>query len=193
MMKRCLALAAVLAAATACPATAQTLQQKGYQAVEQRVGDVDPMHQSMRKIESGLYEYGQGSSVFRGPDAQRLYFITQGFALSYDRSQYFEFEDRRGQTYVGQEVPPNTVFHLGLPSQPPAPPRQPSPYEVNAQVDGRVTTGRRVFAEGSPTGYDAQRVARQQWVQYAAARQAQCDAVIAAIDRVIGVSGSQQP
>ena len=191
---------AVLAAAT-LPASAQSLQQKGYEAVEQRVGDVDPLHQSMRKVESGLYEFGQGSSVFRGPDAQRLYFITQGFTLSYDRSQYFEFEDKHGQTFVAQQVPPNTVFHLGLPQQPQTiAPRAPSsPYEVDAQVDGRVTGQMRAntAAPTDPTiGYDVPSLSHapmNQWQQYAASRQAQCDAVIAAINRIVNQPAPKEP
>lgn len=194
---RYLGLAAAIGAAATLPAGAQSLPQKGYEAVEQRVGDVDPLHLSMRKVESGLYEYGQGSSVFRGPDAKRLYYITQGFSLSYDRSQYFEFEDKRGNPYVGQEVPPNTVFHLGLPQQPQAAaPRAPSPYAVDAHIDGRATGRRQVFAAESPVGYDQPHAARRpmdQWDQYVASRQAQCDAVIAAIDRVMNQPSSKQP
>jgi hypothetical protein len=56
-----------------------------------------------------------------------------------------------------------------------------------------VTDGRRIFAAGAPMGFDAQRVAMRQWTQYAAARQAQCDAVIAAIARVMNQPATKEP
>lgn len=165
-----------------------TPQQQGYEPVEQLVGDVDPLHTSMRRVESGLWEYGQGSSVFRqsgrsGQD-QRLYFVTQGYTASYDRSQYFAGESRRGELFIFQEVPPNTVFHIGLPQREASPPQPPAPHQVTAQVDRRVNGQPSRRPADSNTPSDQQRRLLEAWRLYTQARQTQVAAVLRAIDRV---------
>lgn len=177
---------------------AQSLGQKGYQSVEQVVGDIDPLHVSQRQVETGLGEFGQGSSVFRridptGPAGNRLYFITPGFIAEYDRSSYFDFEDKHGNNYTAQEVPANTVFRIGLPPAPEAPRRDPVPGMVDAQVDGRSDGRRRT----GPAPIDASMrqapapVERVRWMQYLQARVAQRQAVAQAMDRLAAAKPEQ--
>lgn len=118
----------------------QTLQQRGYRPVEQLHEDVDPLARSLQRQEPGLSTTGEHHNVFkplRGD--RRLYYIGQGVVAQFDRSDYY-FSEKRG---ILQVIPPNTVFHIGLPPQelPSAgESAPPSEQMVQGRVDGRVGT-----------------------------------------------------
>jgi hypothetical protein len=157
-------LAAALTLLAATPARAQgTLEQRGYRPVDPAVEDVDPLARSLRRTETGLRQIGEQHRIYTPvrPDGRSpvgrlpLYYVGQGVTAAFDRSQYDTFlvgRDRRPVTF--HTVPPNTVFHLGLPPPPEAAPEAApetpgisqyglSPaddgpdYRINARVDGR--------------------------------------------------------
>lgn len=134
--------------AVAATSHAQTMEQQGYRPVDQTIEDIDPLGVSLRKVDPGLLTIGERTNVYRrivpgqtSYDQQqtgRLYFISYGVIAEYDQSQYIYLYDRKGRPAgIAQSIPPNTVFHLGLPKNdvtksadlPLAP----------GQVDGRIT------------------------------------------------------
>lgn len=162
----------------------QPMERRGYRAVDGLVEDMDPNARSLRQIQPGLRQQGgqQGANVYRkrGSDNGRLYYVTPGVVAEYDRSQYIGVENR-GQFYIFQDIPPNTVFHIGLPpaNEEAAPPPD-SPYRVDARIDARSDRSSSADAER------ATRSGSPDWSSYARHRQAQRAAVIQAIDRLSG-------
>jgi len=142
---------ATMLAAMALPAGAQTIEQRGYRPVDQTIEDVDPLAVSLRRIEPGLLTVGGGTDVFRRivpgePSADdsgdgRLYYVNYGVVAEFDQSQYIRLFDRRGRPAgTAQAIPPNTVFHIGLPDNPAvtqAGDSSPAPGQVSGRVDGR--------------------------------------------------------
>lgn len=139
---------------------AQTAAQRGLEPVDQMVEDVDPLAVSLRQREAGLSTIGQGGRVFRyitppkaEADDQRLVYVDRGFVAEFDRAQYGLVVDRStDQALVLQMIPPNTVFHLGLP-RPPGPSGDTpadAPY-LPGQIDGR-TDGRLAWTSPTPPG-----------------------------------------
>ncbi len=137
-----------LFAAASVVAEAQTLEERGFRPVDQIIEDTDPLRTSLRHLDAGLQTIGERNNVFRrtapspgdyagrparpagsaGAD-RRLYFVSHGVVASFDRSEYLQ--TRSG--VVLQAIPPNTVFHLGLPS------KQPGVAEAaDASVPGRL-------------------------------------------------------
>jgi hypothetical protein len=105
---------------------AQTMEQQGYRPVDQTIEDIDPLGVSLRKVEPGLLTIGERTNVYRRivpgqtpydqQQTGRLYFISYGVIAEYDQSQYIYLYDRKGRPAgIAQSIPPNTVFHLGLP------------------------------------------------------------------------------
>ncbi len=100
-------------------AVGQTLEERGYRPVDQTVSDTEPLRTSLRHQDAGLQNIGERNNVYRRimPAASpnqadaRLYLITHGVVASFDRSEYFQLESGA----VLQTIPPNTVFHIGLP------------------------------------------------------------------------------
>ena len=126
---------------------AQTVEQQGYRPVDQTIEDIDPLGVSLRKVDPGLLTIGERTNVYRrivpgqSPYEQqqdgRLYFISYGVVAEYDQSQYIYLFDRKGRPAgIAQAIPPNTVFHLGLPKVE-TPPTAEVPL-APGQIDGRV-------------------------------------------------------
>jgi len=146
-------LAAALTLLAATPVRAQgTLEQRGYRPVDPAVEDVDPLARSLRRTETGLRQIGEQHRIYTParPDGRSpvgrlpLYYVGQGVTAAFDRSRYDTFlvgRDRRPVTF--HTVPPNTVFHLGLPPPPEEGQDGVSTaddgpdYRINARVDGR--------------------------------------------------------
>lgn len=145
-------LPALLVTAAWCgrSALAQTVQQQGLRPVEQMVEDIDPTQISLRRENAGLATLGERQNVFRrivpdagpySPGSQRLYFISYGIVAEFDRSEYGMLMKQGKPTgAILQVIPPNTVFHVGLP-----PPIKPSldpdaivPGMVQGRIDARV-------------------------------------------------------
>jgi len=115
-----LALALAGAATLLAPvhAGAQTMEDRGYRPVDQLYEDVDPMQRSLRRRDAGLHTTGERQNVFRpsrstrGGAPARLLFVSEGVVAEYDRSIYaFDLRSRRAMPVI----PPNTVFHIGVP------------------------------------------------------------------------------
>lgn len=149
----------VVAAGLLIPASisiGQTLQERGYRPVDQLVEDIDPLNRSFREREAGLYEFGQHNNVFqrinpdphpfREQEQRRLYFINRGVVAEFDQSQYFIVKDDE-RTAILQLIPPNTVFHIGLPDARPMDPETQQNIEqaprmgepVEQRIDGRIS------------------------------------------------------
>jgi len=131
-------------------ALAQTVQQQGLRPVDQMVEDIDPTQISLRRENAGLATLGERQNVFRrivpdagpySPGSQRLYFISYGIIAEFDRSEYGMLM-KKGQPTgaILQVIPPNTVFHVGLPPpiKPPLDPDVIVPGMVQGRVDARV-------------------------------------------------------
>ncbi len=111
-------------------ARAQTLQERGYTPVEQTHEDVDLLARSLQQQEPGLAATGEHHNVFKPLTGdRRLYYIGQGVIAQFDRSEYY-LHRKAG---VLQGIPPNTVFHIGLPKQTP-----PSDQVLPTAPDNRV-------------------------------------------------------
>ncbi len=142
-------LAGVLIAAATVGAQAQELV-----PVEQAVEDLDPLARSLRRVEPGLYIYGQQTSLFRlqptdpnNLSGQIYYRIGPGFRARVSRIDYLslttDFVPRRfrPQDFRLNVQPridgafielfgPNTVFDLTNPTLPPlAAPAPVDPYQ----------------------------------------------------------------
>jgi hypothetical protein len=116
---------------------AQTIEQQGYQPVDQLRDDVDPLSRSLRQRDVGLSITGDRQNVYRsaGDAGKRLYYISQGVLAEFDRSDYAL--TREGG--IVQLAPPNLVYHIGRPQRPTAP--VPAPLNdrmVAGRMDGRV-------------------------------------------------------
>jgi hypothetical protein len=122
----------------------QTLAERGYEPVDQVVDDVDPLAVSLRSREPGLDATGQHHNVFRriegdGADRDRLYFIHEGIVAEFDRSEYRAIIDEgSNRRLIYQLIPPNTVFHIGLPPADALRSGQWGDELLLGQVDGRV-------------------------------------------------------
>ena len=92
-------------------AAAQTPQAGSLAPVDRRVEDLDPLSTSLRRVEPGLWQEGQGSRVYRTADGKLVY-LSGGIRAQYDRSRYVK--DRQGKILQG--IPENTVFHIGRPT-----------------------------------------------------------------------------
>lgn|GEM_PF-4314953 len=132
------------------PALAQTVEQQGLRPVDQMVEDIDPTQVSLRRENAGLATIGERQNVFRrivpdagpySPGSQRLYFISYGIVAEFDRSQYGLLRKNDKPTgAILQIIPPNTVFHVGLPApiKPALDPDAIVPGMVRGRVDARV-------------------------------------------------------
>lgn len=141
-------------------AAAQTMEQRGYRPVDQLHDDVDPLQRSLRVQESGLRTTGERHNVFRArlpqhaeggrPGASRLFYVAKGIVAEYDRSIYAVDLRRRR---ILQVIPPNTVFHVGVPEA--APDDQAPPTEAQRRrraelrIDPTPASRRRTL---QPTG-----------------------------------------
>jgi len=132
-------------------AVAQSVEEMGYRPVDQTVEDIDPLGVSLRKVDPGLLTVGERTNVYRRivpgqtpyeqPQSDRLYFVSYGVVAEYDQSQYIYMFDRKGRPAgIAQKIPPNTVFHLGLPEQDVTPTTEPplNPGQVSGRVNGEV-------------------------------------------------------
>ena len=163
-------------AATAGPAAGQTVRDRGYEAVEQRVGDLDPLAINLRRVESGLREQGgQSSYVLRRPgEKKKMYYVAPGVVAEYDRSDYMWFRYKQREPWrLVQLIPPNTVFHLRLP------PIEPEPLPPNAMrsrqlVDASPDLARRAIEPRDPQ-------ADYRWARYRAFQRTQRRALLEAI------------
>jgi len=160
----------------ATSADAQTVRARGYEPVEQTVADTDPLAVNMRRVEAGLQQQGgQSSSVFRraGADNDKLYYVAPGIVAEYDRSSYMWFRVTKKRWKLYQLIPPNTVFHLGLP--PPEPqPLPPNALRTHRMVDARPTSAPRADSDLEPLA--------AQWARYRAFHRTQHRALLDAID-----------
>lgn len=133
---------------------AQTIEQQGYQPVDQLRDDVDPLSRSLRQRDVGLSITGDHQNVYRsaGDSGKRLYYISPGVLAEFDRSDYAL--TREGG--IVQLAPPNLVYHIGQPQRTPAPLPPPASERMvtgrmNGRVDAEVSTpspqdGRVVFS-----------------------------------------------
>lgn len=151
-------MAAAIAAGMWCAsiASAQTMQEQGMRPVDQMVSDIDPTQVSLRQQDAGLSTIGERQNVYRRivPDAgpyqpgnQRLYYVSYGVVAEFDRSEYGVIRDKNSDLNgaILQFIPPNTVFHIGLPR---APHPQVDPnVQLPGMVDGRVDG----MVQGDPT------------------------------------------
>ncbi|MBI1371252.1 MAG: hypothetical protein GC159_00610 [Phycisphaera sp.] len=168
--------AAALLAAAPGPARAQSPRHEGFAPVEQGIADVDPLRDSLRQLAPGIGPVGQESWIYQRVDPSgravrpdRLYLIAPGVVAEYDRSQYIRITDD-DRTYILQKIPPNTVFHIGLPTAPP-------PGQLNGSIVGS-TTPRRQIAAPPPI------VTRTDWTAWAQHRREIQRTLINAIHRV---------
>lgn len=172
--------AAVLAAVPAMT-SAQTLRERGLRPVDQVVEDVDPLSRSLRDREAGLRATGQFNTVYRPTDPEqsdRYFHIRQGVTAEYrGRSLYSRRSDPGSRRSVlVQDIPPDTVFHIGRPEVDDGSDRSFDP--PGNFVEGRVNAGlrleRRADRAGRWRGTDqpvvsrAERAAqrRDQWRQF---------------------------
>ena len=182
------------------PAFAQTVQQQGLRPVDQRVADIDPTQVSLRHEYSGLSTIGERQNVFRrivpgagpyAPSSRRLYFVSYGVVAEFDRSEYAM--TRKGA--ILQFIPPNTVFHIGLPAAPKPKLDSDTPVRgrVRARVDAMVrwvpsydaaVTGRPVSFSQSRRN-DRNEVAAHRYHEMLVAQRGM---VVAAIDRISRLS-----
>lgn len=141
-----MALQSVAVLATACltaSLSAQTMSERGFEPVDQLVDDVDPLSRSLRLREDGLQTIGQHGNVFRpkGPgEHDRYYYVSYGVTAEYhNRSLYglYQFQDS-DQPVILQQVPPGTVFHIGLPKQRPDERQQEQFVPPPGYIDARV-------------------------------------------------------
>ena len=123
-------------------ASAQSLEERGFEPVDQMVEDVDPSATSLRRVEPGLrFDMGQRANVFQyqsdQPDAEddsTYYLIIPGVVATFDRSEYAI--TRKGKAL--QLAPPNLVYRLDL-SQLPDNTRQPlGGEEIDPEDDARL-------------------------------------------------------
>jgi hypothetical protein len=69
-----------------------------------------------RRANQRLSPHRAGQTPYDQQQTGRLYFISYGVIAEYDQSQYIYLYDRKGRPAgIAQSIPPNTVFHLGLP------------------------------------------------------------------------------
>lgn len=116
----------------------QTLEERGFEPVDQTVDDVDPLATTMRRVEPGFrHDLGQEANVFQhhsdelgAADDSTYYLIIPGVVATFDRSEYAI--TRKGKTL--QLTPPNLVYRLDL-SQLPDNTRQPLGGEEIASED----------------------------------------------------------
>ncbi len=120
-------------------AHAQSLQQRGFEPVDQLRDDVDPLSNSLRRTGPGLATTGERQNVFRNSSTtnDRLYYIAKGVMAEFDRSDY-AFTRRGG---ILQLAPPNLVYRIDDPAKTsPGKKVVLSDRLVDTRVDGRVTT-----------------------------------------------------
>lgn len=156
-MTRSLRYAAVSVLWLITAATGSAMPPQHLQAVDQAVEDLDPLAKSMRRIEPGLDQYGQHSSLFRrvgrAGALNRVpvyYRIGPGFIARVDRIDYIVRDDENGLTV--NEAPkaegefieligPNTVYELS----PITTPRQPeTPGSSQHEADNRIWQNMRI-------------------------------------------------
>lgn len=150
----------------------QTLEERGYQAVEPMVQDRDPLAGGLRRLEAGLRSQGgQGSYVYRqkggAPGQEKLFFIAPGIVAQFERSDYKLFEVQKDTYQVLPVIPANTVFHIGQP--PAAPSSEPvplSPIARQLRVDTRVDA--RVHQDWREETQDENDLSRGKWRRYIA-------------------------
>jgi hypothetical protein len=179
----------ILGLMAADSATAQlTPTQQGLRPVQPMVADVDPLRQSLQRIQPGLGVFGQDSDSFvyrrvlpgGGLDPNKVYYIQPGISAQFDRSSYVDFQIEK-DTYTARVIPPNTLFFLGTPPVPPAPLQPDSPQLINAQVDGRADAVNAV-----PFPQDSDLAPNGEWmVNYKRFRESQRRGVMESIDRAL--------
>jgi hypothetical protein len=159
----------------------QTLERRGFQAVEQIWDDTDPLARGLRRIE--------GSRVYRrahwsGSGPEKLYYIAPGVVAEYDRSDYGLFEVKKNEYRIFQLIPPNTVFHIGLPPEQPTEPFRPSPLSLASRIDTRIhgSIERETPSPSSAEPDMSWQASRQQWTRYLAESEQRQQAVLAALD-----------
>ncbi len=187
----------------ALPAIGQNPVDEGFKPIEQIVGDIDPLSRSLRKLSPGLGSVGQDTNVYQKND--KFYYIHNGIVAEFDRSDYIRVQSRNSDR-IFQLIPPNTVFHFGLPGHPLF--HKPgystlSPYLLNQRVSGLApvdemaqpqtpisTTGRvptdrekALMASGDPP--PVEQTVQAAWQEYSSTRLAQRRAVLSAIDRAV--------
>lgn len=151
-------LLALLCAGPVC--FAQTLQQQGFKPVDPLIDDVDPLSTSLRqhgielKVDGGgrqrLYRRTiPGDPMTRRPEQEKFYLFDRGVTAEFDRSDYAR--SRKGRVFT--LIPPNTVFHLGVPREQfkPKVSNLPDPPQL---VDTRINgESRQVDTNKKPKGH----------------------------------------
>jgi hypothetical protein len=177
--------------------SAQTMSERGYEPVDQLVDDVDPLSRSLRLREDGLQAIGQNTTVFRpkGPgDHDRYYYVSYGVTAAYqNRSLYglYRFQNS-DQPVLLQEIPPDTVFHIGLPPSRDTEQRRSVPLPesyVDARVDGRAVGVSATEAVESMAHYAAPHRRRQQWQRFNDQARTQRQLVLRTLDSVQDTNG----
>lgn len=177
-------------------AWSQTLEQRGFEPVGQITDDTDPLQKQLRRVEGGMRTSGgQNTFVYRraglsaGKPA-KLYYIAPGVVAEYDRSDYGWFEVKKDEYWILQKIPPNTLFHIGLPPAEPAildPERQPPlrlQRRVNRRVDARAADAPVEGAELGEAEGESNAAEQQTWQRYREFAQVQRRAVLETLDHL---------
>jgi hypothetical protein len=182
-MIRAVAMVLAIVAAAHGRVGAQTLTDRGYQPVDQITEDIDPLSRSLRRLDPGLAEQGgPASRVYRrAGHPHKLYYVEQGFTAEYDRSSYSWFRVTKKEWKLFQLIPPNTVFHLGLPrAQPQDPPARPNLLRESARVAGEASSSRETGGAAPGAGGLLQRP--YEWQRYTSHAAAHRSAVLEALE-----------
>ena len=165
----------------------QTVEQRGLRPVTQMSDDKDPLAGSLGHLEGGLgVSAGQSTFVYKGASStgdgqDKFYFISPGVVAEYDRSQYGMFQVSKHVYRIYNLVPPNTVFHIGLPPEQAPAVSIPAPLSVDRRVVARVDAS--VNAEWKTTADDAtvESGDRRMWRRYLAYSQQNQQVVLKAL------------
>ena len=142
-----------VSAACTLSAAAQTLEQQGFKPIDPLIDDVDPLSISLRQHSLELKNDGGGKQrYFRRTipgdpltgrqSKSKIYLIDRGVVAEFDRSDYALGDKGR----VFSLIPPNTVFHLGIPKEETAPktPHLPPPPEmINRRINREISSNPR--------------------------------------------------
>lgn len=190
---------------------AQTLQQQGFKPVDPLIDDVDPLATSLRQHSIELQVDGggrqrlfrrtiPGDPITRRPAQEKLYLIDRGVTAEFDRSDYVQ--SRKGRIYT--LIPPNTVFHLGVPQehyQPKVSNLPDPPQLVDTRISGQTNqTDENAKPRGNIMGSNSSRpIARSRYAQLndkaranTHQRQQRISALIAAIDKIAETESKDQ-
>ena len=104
----------VLIGLLAAPVFAETMEERGFRAVDPAIADMGPHARSLRHIETGIGTTGQFRTVYRrvlpdGDQSDKLYHVEPGLIAEFDRVGYVR--TRNGQ--VLQAISENTLFYRG--------------------------------------------------------------------------------